>query len=169
MWSFVSRRRRALQRVRSPIRIWQAIVVIWAASLGASCRGGSTQDRPATFTCAGGCESNDWPTLVIGVVGTAGAADALNFSVRLSSGSYAATRGGCPAEFDTSRSLCSFSISTVTQTLAKRLHTERQMRMCLISSRAFPSRWACRVGQRTVNVTYGTRILGEDVQTSTTL
>lgn len=52
------------------------------------------------------CGGNDWPNLIIGIP-----PDANIVQVWLPELKVEATRGGCPAEFDTTRRLCSWSFS----------------------------------------------------------
>ncbi len=70
--------------------------------------GGSQPPHDTGATCRDGCESNDWPRLIIGVYPE----DAgVSLSVRTPHGEFVPTQGGCPGEFDFDRLLCSFSFS----------------------------------------------------------
>ena len=73
-----------------------------------ACDGSQQPGNTGATSCRDGCESNDWPRLIVGVHPV----DAgVSLIVRTSHGEFVATKGGCPGEFDFDRFLCSFSFS----------------------------------------------------------
>jgi hypothetical protein len=68
--------------------------------------------------CGNSCESNDWPRLIVGVLGDE---HALTIAADLASGRAILKPGLCPQELDRTRYACSYSISTASFDQSARL------------------------------------------------
>ena len=70
---------------------------------------GALASACAKATCDNSCETNLWPTMIVGILGEA---PDLTCKIQVVTGTFEADRSGCPTELDRTRFHCTCSFNT---------------------------------------------------------